>query len=473
MTVTIGLNGYRAVGHDAAAALMIDDRIVAAVEEERLTRVKHAYGSPPVQAIKEVLDIAGISASEVDLVTYPWLPSAMGMIDTEVAEEVLSWFVIAGCPVRREVRVQFVEHHLAHALSGIPFVPGGIRGRRLGMLALDEAGESTGGACYVYDGALERKWCLEQTGSLGTYFSAVSRYLGFKWGEEGKTMGLAAYGRPGAARVPPVPDRRAYAWPGGDEAGESPRDVTENVRRRTIAEFRKLHGDNLSFTRAADVATAAQSAMASRILQYAIELIDEIDVLIMSGGVALNCTINMQVAALCRARGVELVVPPPASDTGVALGSTLAGAKDPAAVAPLPDALLGRMYSPEDIARELHIFGVEVTAIDARTLAEQILDRSLVCGRFEGRSEVGPRALGKRSVIARGDDPAVRDRINASKGREPWRPLAPSVTESEFDRCFAGCTPSPTWSSRRQHHRSAVSDSPVSSTPMAPRDRRS
>jgi hypothetical protein len=110
------------------------------------------------------------------------------------------------------------------------FVPGGISGRRLGMLALDEAGESTRGACYVYDGTLERKWCLEQAGSLGTYFSAVSCYLGFKWGEEGKTMGLAAYGRPGAVRVPPVPDLRAYAWPGGVQADESPRDVTENVR---------------------------------------------------------------------------------------------------------------------------------------------------------------------------------------------------------------------------------------------------
>jgi carbamoyltransferase len=137
----MGVNGFRSVGHDAATAILVDDRIIAAVEEERLIRVKRAHSRPPVRAIREVLDIASLTGAEVDLVTYPWLPSAMGMTDADVEEEVLSWFAEAGHPLRRHVRVRFVEHHLAHALSGIPFVPDGVCRRRLGMLVLDEAGE--------------------------------------------------------------------------------------------------------------------------------------------------------------------------------------------------------------------------------------------------------------------------------------------------------------------------------------------
>jgi carbamoyltransferase len=76
------------------------------------------------------------------------------------------------------------------------------------------------------------------------------------------------------------------------------------------------------------------------------------------------------------------------------------------------------------------------------TLAEELLDRSLVCGWFEGRSEVGPRALGKRAIVGRPDSVAVRDRVNLLKGRESWRPLAPSLSAAEFDRSFAGSTPS-------------------------------
>ncbi len=443
MTVVMGLNGSSRVGHDAGVALVIDGHVVAAVEEERLVRVKRAYNLPPVLAAEEALSLAGIAISDVDVVAYPWVPAAMGLADDAVTGQIDGWLHGLGGR-RNDTKVRFIEHHVAHAWCGLAFVPGGIRERRAGVLVLDGSGESTAGACYRYEGGrLRRQWILAQSSSLGIYYEAVSQYLGFGWGEEGKTMGLAAYGCGPSRRVPRLPDRRFDGpLPGRRRHRPSPRLDHDAVRSRLVGRFRRLNGDCLSLGAGADVARAAQDVIAERIVEYVTELADDVDVVVLSGGVALNCSINADVAALCRIRGIELVIPPPASDTGVALGAALAACEEPANVAPVTDPFLGRAFDVDSIARQLHDEGMAVEDADARSVAEEMLERSLVCGWFEGRSEVGPRALGKRTIIARADSAAVRDRVNVLKGREAWRPLAPSVTVAEFDRSFPGSTPS-------------------------------
>ena len=259
-------------------------------------------------------------------------------------------------------------------------------------------------------------------------------------------MGLASYGDDFEVTVPSLPDNRFDGPPMIERDAVSPRHIHERVRESFIQDFRRLHGDHLPFNRRADVALAAQQAVADRVLMYVSELLDEIDVLSLSGGLALNCAVNSQVAALCRARGVDFTVPPPASDTGVALGSALFGSAEidsGDSVLTIADPFLGRMFEPQAIARELHDQAAPVEAIDTNELVVELLERSAISGWFEGRAEVGPRALGKRSIIARPDSTAVRDRINVLKGRERWRPLAPSLTPNEFNRAFPGATPSP------------------------------
>jgi carbamoyltransferase len=284
---------------------------------------------------------------------------------------------------------------------------------------------------------------LPQASSPGIYYEAATQYLGFRWGDEGKTMGLAAYGRNLNIEVPSLSDQRFYgSIPTQKTLEDSPRHVHAGVRYSIIEAFRALHGNDLSFNQRADIALASQYVIMQRILDYVTELLDEIDILILSGGVALNCATNAQVAALCDAKGVRLIIPPPASDTGVALGSSLAGVDDPTSVEPLDDAFLGRMYTADMIAHELRKENVIVKEADTQELVLKLLEQSAVCGWFEGRSEIGPRALGKRSIIARPDSTALRDRINVLKGRESWRPLAPSLTQSEFERSFAGSIPS-------------------------------
>jgi len=440
----MGLNGMRGLGHDAAAALVIDGRLEVAVEEERLARVKRAYGLPPMRAMREVLDVSGLSLADVQLVTYPWLPRAMGVDPSDLEREIRSWFAEAELAPRGDLRIRFIPHHVAHAWSGIAFVPGGPHGRRIGILVLDGSGESTSGACYIHESELSQVWSLNQDSSVGIYFEAVSQYLGFEWGEEGKAMALASYARNPDVPVPPLPDHRTYgSSPPGPYEGDSPRLVHQTLRWRLMERFAALTGDHLPFDRRADVALAGQRVIGKRILDYASELLDEVDVLVLSGGVALNCAVNSEVASICRKKGVDFVVPPPASDTGVAIGGALAASSEDSPIAPVSDPSLGRKFEPCDAARLLHEQGERVAEISPKELAGQLVERSQVCGWFQGRSEVGPRALGNRSIIARPDSPTVRDRINLMKGRESWRPLAPSLTAREFGRDFTGSMPSP------------------------------
>src|SRR5437660_7143653 len=133
--------------------------------------MKRALELPPVLAIREALDIAGLHLEDVDEVTFPWLPSAMGMVAHDLERDIRGWFAGGVPSSKNTLKIRFIEHHLAHAWSGLAFVPDGIRGRRVGILVLDGSGESTAGACYVYDekvdNKLRRRWWLPQSSSLG------------------------------------------------------------------------------------------------------------------------------------------------------------------------------------------------------------------------------------------------------------------------------------------------------------------
>jgi carbamoyltransferase len=447
MSVILGLNGIPFLGHDPAAALIIDGVVVAAVEEERLTRTKRAMGCPPTQAVREVMSIAGLSPHMVDVVAVPWMPKAMGYANAWAEAELRAWLEAHEFRRGSSLQIRFVEHHEAHAWSGLAFVPKGLENRNIGVLVADGSGESTGGAAYLYgDRGLTRHWHLKQASSLGLYYESVTQYLGFVWGEEGKTMGLAAYGRDMDLLMPDLCDAREHGplldWP--PEEG-STKHRHERFREALVEQFQRLHGNpsHLTFNARADIALAAQAVVAERLMTYVREFSHPIDVVVFAGGVALNCTINATLAAYCRARGIEFVIPPPASDTGVALGAAVAALENPLTLRPIDHPFLGAHFSADTIVSALQSHGTNVELMPIERIATLLVEQSLVCGWVEGRSEIGPRALGARAIVARPDSVAVRDRINFLKGRESWRPLAPSVTAAEFQRSFPQAIPSP------------------------------
>lgn len=441
MTVVLGLNGMRGVGTDAGAAIVRDDSCLAAVEEERLLRVKRAPGAPPKLAAREVVEIAGIDPREIDVIAYGWLPEPIGVPRQQARDELLETCRAAGLVIRPDVEVRFVEHHAAHAWSGIAFVPAAERRGRVAALAVDGAGESTSGALFHLKGQeLERSWYLELTSSLGIYYEGVSLFLGFGAGQEGKTMGLAAFGRPRELALPELTgSRQQGALPVRPEAY---RDMYPYLVRSLAARLERELGEGLCFNDRADVARAAQERVAELLLGYVDEVLDDLDVLVLAGGVALNCTINGVIAERCARRGVSLVIPPPASDAGIALGAAVAAARSPAACHPAGDFGLGRGLAPEQAAARLERAGLEVERAPVEELAKRLVSDDAICGWYDGRAEIGPRALGRRCIVARPDSERLRDLINVRKQRESWRPLAPSLTPREFERSFDGA-PSP------------------------------
>ena len=439
--ITLGLNGFAGADHESSAALVIDGRVVAVVEEERLNRRRHSPGCRPTLAVPELLRIAGVRAADVDAVCHGWQPAALGLglDDRTEAEAVRAALADAGVVLRPGTPVTFLDHHLAHFWSGVPFIPAGVDRSRVDGLVLDGAGESTAGAFFRWrDGRLTKTWNLGVAGSLGLLYEAATAALGMRTGEEGKTMGLASYGRPETMVPVPLPDDDRF---GGPIPVLADREEIRRRHRATVAKLRSLLPAGSSFNRRADLALGAQTALERRILGYLAETPDPAPALVLSGGVALNCTINALVARWCAGHGATMTIPPPANDAGIAIGAAVAISPDPMACT-AADAFLGTGFTPADIAGRLAALGMTVKESTPDDLVAAMTERDLFVGWFDGRAEVGPRALGHRAVLSRPGSGRGRDRLNVLKGRESWRPLAPSVLRSEFGRSFLG-TPSP------------------------------
>jgi carbamoyltransferase len=439
--ISLGLNGFSGADHDAGAALVVDGRVVAAVEEERLNRKRHAPGAQPTLAVPEVLSIAGIAPGDIDVVCHGWRPEALGLGRTEAAEaeRIRGFLAGIGVSLRPDTPVVFMDHHLAHFWSGVAFLPPGVDRRAVDGLIVDGAGESTAGALFrLRDGVVEKVWNLGVAGSLGLLYEAATAAIGMRRGDEGKTMGLASYGRwQTMDKVPiPVDDRFPGPIP---SLGQ--RDEIARQHRALLRQMRSLVPANASFNRRADLALGVQSSVESQIMSYLAELTEPASALVMAGGVALNCTINATVAEWCGQREMALTIPPPANDGGIAIGAAVGVAPDPAACT-AADAFLGRGYRPAEIVDRLTALGVPVTEVSPAELVQGLLERDELCGWFEGRAEIGPRALGKRAIVSRPDSARLRDRLNVVKGRENWRPLAPSVLPDQFEVSFRGA-PSP------------------------------
>ncbi|WP_422768934.1 carbamoyltransferase C-terminal domain-containing protein [Plantactinospora sp. WMMC1484] len=437
--ISLGLNGFAGADHDPAAALVVDAELVAAVEEERLTHVRHAPGGLPTGAVREVLALAGIDAGQVDVVTHGWTPEALGVGATarSEADRIRAELATAGVPLRPDARITFVDHHVAHFWSAVPFAPAGVS--TMDALVLDGAGESTAGAFFrVRNGDVVKEWNLGLKGSLGLLYEAVTMALGFRRGQEGKTMGLASYGRVEA--MTPVDDPADDRFPGPVPV-LTDRDEMRSHHRQMILRARSLVPRGASFNQRADVALGVQTMLEQRVLALVAEITDPAPTLLLSGGVALNCTMNGRIARWCRERGITLVVPPPANDAGISVGAAVCSAADPLAVRSATGAALGRGFSSAAVQARLHALGAEVVECDPAFVADR-LRSGAICGWYEGRAEVGPRALGRRAVLASPASAAMKDRLNVVKGREAWRPLAPSVRAEDFDASFDG-VPSP------------------------------
>ncbi|WP_344084774.1 carbamoyltransferase family protein [Luedemannella helvata] len=442
---TLGVNiGF----HDSSAALLRDGALVAMVEQEKVSRRKHALGQAPVAAIQECLALAGVDLDSLAGVAIGWDINLTRMAGRRRFSPVgLRALLFPDAPAGQLPPVTWVRHHLAHAASAY-YACGE---DNVAIIVIDGAGENQcTSLLHGRDGRIEllREWPIDQ--SLGFFYASASKWAGLgEWGA-GKLMGLAAYGRPsGSLPLRALPDGYALSLDGVDQVGgENGGDLMtlsfppayEAAVRSAFAchyPYTERQGeDAMSYT---DFAASVQQALEDAVLSLAAEARRRVDAptLVLAGGVGMNCTM---IGRLVDSGLYDRVyVPPVPTDVGVSFGAALVEARDSGVFTPVP---MDHAYwsTPfTDVERAISDAGLVCRPLAeaglARVAARTLADGGVVAWA-RGRGEVGQRALGTRSLLADPRDRGTWERLNIIKGREMWRPIAPSVLEEHLAEIF-------------------------------------
>ncbi|MFP9193620.1 carbamoyltransferase [Natrialbaceae archaeon A-CW1-1] len=449
----IGLYGQ----HDPSAVLFEDGTPVFGVEEERYTREKHATETFPENAIRACLEYRDLHLSDVDRILLPYDPSLRSEItghyltdairvpgivrkasalEHTLVTQVRSRFVPTrqiesrleeiGTPVPP---VETLAHHRCHAASA--FHPSGFD--EAVVLTIDAKGEYDSTVVwYATPNGLRRIRTYDHPNSLGLLFAIVTEFLGYRmFNGEGKVMGLAPYGEdnPQIERV-----LRDLIETGVDY------DVTELTKRwgtgYGIERLEDAFGRSRNETRGEfdqwekDLAHTVQKLLEETVVDIVEDAVRQLGTanVALAGGVALNCKLNKYVRESPAVD--DVFIQPVAHDAGLALGAGWAEQRSDA-VDRQTTVYLGPSYDTEEIRETLETNKIAYTEPNdlERYVAERLADGQLV-GWFQGRMEIGPRALGSRSILADPRTAASRDRVNRFvKHREEWRPFAPSMLE--------------------------------------------
>ena len=483
-TYILGLNTFHA---DSSAVLLRDGELVAAVAEERLNRVKHFAGFP-AQAIKEVLDIGGISIADVDhlginkdgkanLLSKLGFALANLTTITRMARQRLEYRAKAQSapqliceslgvpPEKLRAKVHNVEHHLCHAASCFL------------VSAFDEA------AIFSVDGFGDFASTLTAHGkgtqievldrtlfphSLGVLYTMICQFIGYdQYGDEGKVMGLAPYGKPvyddffqKLVKLKPKGrfeldlDYFIHHTEGVDysfnEQGHPT--VAPLFSQAMVKEFgtpRVRHGELTQ--RDMDLAASLQKRLEEVYFHMLNHLYEQTrrEELCLAGGVALNSVANGMIFDRTPFR--KIYTQAAAGDDGTALGVAYyiqnVILKQPRRFY-MEHAYTGRSYSDAQIKEVLErTEGITVEWMaDAELFPRtaQAIARGEIVGWFQGGMEWGPRALGNRSIVAHPGLPNMKDILNSRiKHREWFRPFAPSILEDRVGEYFEHTHPSP------------------------------
>lgn len=422
---------------NTAAALLVDGELKSFAEEERFTRLKHAPRSFPRKAMDYCLKEGGISLDEVDhiaigmdskwSVIFPnlWprqpLRFAYGKIQRTMKEisRGNDYFPFS----QKDPRVHFVNHHIAHIASS--FYLSGFD--KANFISLDGAGGGESGMLGWGEGIdlhiLRRVTNAESWGAL---YERITKVLGFRpHSQEGKTMGLAAYGTPN-------PEQFDFI----DWSKPIPQ-IDHTKRNRFLATLTHRESSAEIIQEHKDLAATVQDALERALLQMAKFLAEKSGSrkLCMAGGVALNCSANGKL--LASEYVDDIYIQPASSDAGVSLGAAVMQHVNLTGERPnlvFKHAYYGPEYSDEEIETVLKEtkLGYERCENIAKRTAE-LMTQGKVVGWFQGRMEAGPRALGSRSIVADPSIEGIKDKVNAEvKHREMWRPFAPSMHHEDI-----------------------------------------
>ena len=465
----VSILGISCYYHDAAAALVVDGRIVAAAQEERFSRKKHDSRFP-AQAITYCLEAGGVAAADLTYVVFYDKPLLKfeRILETSLAyaPRGLRPFLMAmplwlkeklwipsqiRAHLKYEGPILFTEHHESHAASAFfasPF-------ERAALLTMDGVGEWTTTSYGVGAGnRITLQGELRFPHSLGLLYSAFTYFTGFKVNSaEYKVMGLAPYGEPRYVRT--IYDHLIDLKEDGSFRMNMEYFNYCAGLTMTGVRFDRLFGGSARAPespltqREMDLARSLQDVTEEIMLRMARHVHRETGEknLVLAGGVALNCVGNGRLLREGPFRDVW--IQPAAGDAGGALGGALfvwhEYLNNPRNVPGPRDAQRGSYLGPEYRDEEIETYLNEKRAVYRRlpreTLLETVADllaREQVVGWFQGRMEFGPRALGARSILGDARSASMQSLMNLKiKFRESFRPFAPTVLREKVSDWFA------------------------------------
>jgi len=462
--------------HDTGVALLEDGVPVLVVEEERLNRDKHTKRFPAL-ALRAALDARGLELADIDILTTPWraprlrrtfaraiakrFPESLNLLRLKSHTPQNNAIVLLELHLRQNIcrtmrtlrlpRLQAVGHHDAHAAMffASPF-------EAAQVLVMDGYGDDA--ATSIYQGRanrLEWEWKTDAFNSIGMIYTFLTQFLGFAgFADEGKVMALAAYGDD--SFVAAFRETIRLEDDGGYRIDMSYFDYDAYGLLRP---FRQKFLDTFGPPRRPGEALSDRHRAVARALQVTTEELvlhivramtrrNPSRNLVFSGGVALNCVANARILA---DTDVERIwVPPCASDSGAPLGSTLWHHHQTLGrprTYTMSHPYLGLAYDEARSAAALERAGLAFTRYGERELV-QTAARALADGRivawYQGAFEIGPRALGNRSILADPRRAEMRDVLNAKvKQREAFRPFAPAVLAGRAGEFFEIEQPDP------------------------------
>lgn len=436
--IILGINGgVRAGYQDVSAVLLCDGKVIAAVEEERLSRVKHSPGQLPFLAVHEVLSIGNISIREVDVI------ATHGSTWGEQYDEVLrSYFTntFGFCP--RTVRY---HHHQCHAAS--TYYASGFD--QAMILTVDASGD--GISLQKTIGKNRKINLVEQISrdnSLGIFYAMMTQFCGFhRDTDEYKLMGLAPYGKANEIDLSFLIERSngdfkinsdyKINYAVGQPQGSRQQVVFNQNLIDKLGSPRIPNSEVTQFYK--NVAASTQQLLEDVLCDVVKKFSAETGLkkLCLAGGVALNCAANQKLLQLDCVE--EIYVQPAAGDAGISLGAAyLASVEYDTIPEAMTKAKLGRAFSDDEIEAQLKLLGVKYEKVaESPTVAADLILQGKIIGWVEGRAEFGPRALGSRSILASAFNPNMKDIINRKiKFREGFRPFCPSVLEQDFSKAF-------------------------------------
>ena len=465
-----------ATEEDSGAAIVEDGRLVAALNEERISRMKLVIGFPH-QAIRTVLQLADTTIEELDAVL---IGSTMDAFVGEEYEAFDGWFQydpegISGwlkkhaastlAPVgkyvpqvesiyyallspafrrrRRELNrilreklgvrcpIEYVDHHFAHVTSA--YFTSGFDDAL--VVTLDGGGDGKSGVIYAArDGKIQHVHEVSAYNSLGNYYAYITHICGFKAQKhEGKITGLAAHGEPKYVdflNTFITEDNGSFYNRGGVHG----RSAISALQRRLPNGWKRE-----------DLAASIQTHFEDLTVRFVQHWTRRTGLrrVCMAGGVFANVCVNQAVSELPEVDGV--FIHPHMTDGGLSSGAALAACVDgvleqamPRSREPMRDAYLGSDLGEDEILKALDEHGLQPENL-TKPLEEQVADclvEGFVVARADGRIEYGPRALGNRSILYQPTDPAVNDWLNVNLQRTEFMPFAPAVLWEERHRCF-------------------------------------